>query len=340
MAEPSPTPPGALDPSWAELARPPKGLVVGLGGAGSEAVSEVYDQAFPGVDTLAINTDGQHLLRSRAHQRILLGQRELKGRGSGGNLPSVLRATEEAREELRNRLRSYDLVFLVAGLGGGTGSALAPFCLALAQAEGAVPITSVFLPFHAELTGSRVLRENTVRALSELKRAGGLLLPFSNEKLRRYDRLPVRQVFQFRNAYLKALVSGLMDMLQHPSEVNVDLSHLHRHLSRGGLTTLLTGEGHPSDPGGLARQALHDGLLDFRLSEAGPALLFVEGGSELTLGAYHRVVEAFRTELKDPPDLIPGIRVHEERWDSVRVTLLLGGLPEESLAQALGSLGP
>ncbi len=323
------------DPAWEELARAPRGLALGLGGAGSETVSEIYDQGLPGLETIAINTDGQRLLGARAHKRILLGQHELRGRGSAGNLRAVLKSLEGTREELRSQLRGFDLIFLVAGVGGGTGSALVPYCQALAREEGAIPISCVFLPFEAELTGNPRLRENAAHALRELKGTGGLLLPFANERLRRYDRLPVKKVFQFRNAYLTALMRSLMDIVRHPSEVNLDLSHLRRHLEGSGLTTLLTGEGHPSDPALLARQALHEGLLDFSLTEAGPALLFVEGGSELTLGTYHRLVEAFRKELHEPRDLTPGIRIHDERWDSVRVTLVLGGLPPQALASGL-----
>lgn len=321
---------------WNDLARVPKALVVGLGGAGSEAVTDLFDQHLPGVDTLAVNTDGHHLLTARADMRILVAQPSLAGRGSGGDREAVLKATAECREDLLARFRGYDLIFLLAGLGGGTGSALAPFCLTLAREVGALPVSGVFLPFQAELSTSARIRENTSKALEELQAQGGALLLFSNERLRKFDRLPIKQVFHYRNSYLRALVAGLVDMVRHPSEMNVDLAHVRRLLSDGGLATLLFAEGHPSDAEGIVRQALREGLLDFEIRDrAGPTILFVEGGSDLTFGAYHRIVETFRQELHEPVELTPGFRTHPERWDRVRLTAVVGGLERRTLEKAL-----
>ncbi len=338
-ASPRPAAPPASGPHeypWGELARAPRALVVGLGGAGSEAVTDLFDQQLPGVETLAVNTDGHHLLNARAHRRILVGQAALSGRGSGGDREAVLTSLGEFREDLLARLRDFDIVFLMAGLGGGTGSALAPLCLSLTREVGALPISVVFLPFHAELATSARIRENTSKALSELQANGGALLAFANERLRKFDRLPIKQVFHYRNSYLRALVSGLVDMVRHPSEMNIDLAHVRRLLEGGGLSTLLFAEGHPSDPDGLVRQALREGLLDFEVKDrAGPAILFVEGGSDLTFGAYHRIVEAFRRELHDPAEITPGFRTHPERWDRVRLTAVVGGLEPRTLDKAL-----
>lgn len=322
--------------SWADLVRVPKALVAGLGGAGSEVVTDLFDQNLVGLETLAINTDGQHLMAARAHRRLLIAQHALGGRGAGGNMEPVRASVSEVREDILERFRSFDLIFLLAGLGGGTGSALAPLCLTLARESGAIPITGVFLPFHVELATSPRIRENTQKALAELQQEGGVLLVLANERLRKFDRLPIKQVFQYRNAYLRALISGLVDMVRHPSEMNVDLAHLRRMLDAGGLSTVLFAEGHPSDPEGVVRQALKEGLLDFEVRErAGPTILFIEGGSDLTFGAYHRIVDAFRQELHDPGELTPGFRTHPERWDRVRVTALVGGLEPRTLDRAL-----
>lgn len=321
---------------WKDLVRVPRALVAGLGGAGSEAVTDLFDQDLPGLETLAINTDGQHLMAARAHHRLLIAQRALGGRGAGGSTEPVLTSMAEVREDVLERFRNFEIIFLLAGLGGGTGSALAPLCLSLARESGAIPITGVFLPFHVELATSPRIRENTEKALADLQAGGGVLLVFANERLRKFDRLPIKQVFQYRNSYLQALVSGLVDMVRHPSEMNVDLAHLRRMLDAGGLSTVLFAEGHPSDPEGVVHQALREGLLDFEVKErAGPTILFVEGGSDLTFGAYHRIVEAFRQELHDPGELTPGFRTHPERWDRVRVTALVGGLEPRTLARAL-----
>jgi cell division protein FtsZ len=335
---PDPSPSGSPPPPWGDLVRIPKALVVGLGGAGSEVVTDLFDQEVPGVETLAINTDGQHLMGARADRRLLIAQGNLAGRGAGGDVEKVLQSTSEIREDLLARFRAFDLTFLLAGLGGGTGSALAPLCLSLAREAGTIPVTGVFLPFHVELSTSPRIRENTTRALRELQEGGGVLLVLANERLRKFDRLPIKQVFQYRNSYLRALISGLVNMVRHPSEMNVDLAHLRRMLSAGGLSTVLYAEGHPSDPEGVVHQAFREGLLDFQVKErAGPTILFVEGGNDLTFGAYHKIVDSFRRELRDPGELTPGFRTHPERWDRVRVTALVGGLEPKTLERALSN---
>ncbi len=186
--------------AWGRLALAPSIGVVGLGGAGSEAVQDLISLGIPGVRAIAVNTDAAHLLHTGVEERILIGHRELRGRGSGGDRALVLRAAEEGKEELLRRLRPLEIVFLLAGLGGGTGSALLPFLSRALRSTETLAVPVVFLPFQVEIDNNRTRRDNVEATVSELEEMGGLLVALANEKLRRFETLPIHRVFQVRNA--------------------------------------------------------------------------------------------------------------------------------------------
>jgi cell division protein FtsZ len=324
---------------WGPLSGPPSIAVVGLGGAGCEAVQDLAGLGIPGARSFAVNTDAAHLSRVRAEERILLGDRELKGRGSGGDRAAVLRAAEESREEVLRRLAPFEIVFLLAGLGGGTGSALLPFFSRHLRRTTALPVPVVFLPFLVELEANPTRRDNVEETVVELERMGGLLLALANEKLRRFDNLPIHRVFQVRNAYLHSLVASLVDMVENPSQLNVDLASLKSHLRESGLSTLTVGEQHFSEPERLVHEALSGTMLDFRLSERTSVLVHLDGGANLTLGTLDRVLDAVRTELHGPERLVFGTRLSSEPRDAVRLTAIVGGLRPRTVREAIGARG-
>jgi cell division protein FtsZ len=320
---------------WEALAATPPVAVVGLGGAGSEAVQDLLTLGIPGVHALAVNTDAKHLMATGVEEKILLGHRELRGRGSGGDRELVLRAAEEGKEEILRRLRPFEIVFLLAGLGGGTGSALLPFLTRELRRTSALTIPVVFLPFRVELESNSGRRENVEATVETLEEMGGLLVALANEKLRRFDSLPIHRVFQVRNAYLHSLVASLVDMVENPSQISVDLSSLKNHLSSSGLSTLIVGEQHISEPERLVQQALNDSLLDYRLSARATALLHLEGGTNMTLDTLDRVLASVRQRLGEPDQLVFGTRVRPEPREVVRLTAVLGGLKPRTMHDAL-----
>jgi cell division protein FtsZ len=328
--------PPALDPRL-DFADPPRSFaVVGLGGAGGEAVRDLVEFGIPSVRAFAVNTDFRHLRQLSLDERILLGERTLQGRGAGGNRAAVLEAAEEGREELLRRLRPFEVVFLIAGLGGGTGSALLPYLANLLKQTDALPVPIVFLPFHLEIQTDSDRRENVRATLAELESVGGLLLALSNEKLRRFDRLPIARVFHVRNAYVHHLVTSLVDMVEQPSQINVDLASLKTHLGDAGVSTLVSSEFHVSEPERLVDQALTESLLDFNLGDSPTALVHIDGGSNLTLHTMDRIVQAMRRRLGEPRRLMLGTRTHPERRDIVRLTAVVGGLRPGTLQDASG----
>jgi cell division protein FtsZ len=325
---------GATEP-WAALATTPSVAVVGLGGAGSEAVQDLLTLGIPGVHALAVNTDAKHLMATGVEERILLGQRELRGRGSGGDREAVLRAAEDGKEELLRRLRPFEIVFLLAGLGGGTGSALLPFLSQALRGTETLAIPVVFLPFRVELETNSGRRENVEATVETLESMGGLLVALANEKLRRFESLPIHRVFQVRNAYLHSLVASLVDMVENPSQISVDLASLKNHLQSSGLSTLIVGERHISEPEHLVHQALSDSLLDYRLSARATALLHLEGGSNMTLHTLDQVLASVRQRLGEPERLVFGTRVRPEPREVVRLTAVVGGLRPRTIHDAL-----
>ncbi len=328
-------------PDWAKLGARPTFAVVGLGGAGSDAVRDLVDLGIsPLVHPLAINTDAKHLLSLGLDERILIGQRELKGRGSGGDRGGVLRAAADSRDEILRRLQKYEVVVLLAGLGGGTGSALLPYlCRELRRTE-ALPIPIVFLPFAIELQTNPARRETVEYALDELEAMGGLLVALDNEKLRRHEGLPMQRVFRFRSSYLRQLIESLHDMVNGASQMNVDLATLRNHLGDSGLSTVLVAEHHHSEPDRLVQSALKDSLLDFELSQQTSALIHLDGGSNLTLRTVDRVLRSMHESLHAPQRVILGTRIREESREVVRLTAVIGGLKPRTVRHTLDGFGP
>lgn len=144
-------------------------------------------------------------------------------------------------------------------------------------------------------------------------------------------------MFQVRNAYIHSLVSSLVDMVENPSQLNVDLASLKNHLRDAGLSTLLVGEYHVSEPEKLVQQALTDSLLDFHLSERPSALVHLDGGSNLTLRTLDRVLRTISLKLNQPDRIVFGTRVRPEPREVVHLTAVIGGLKPRSVREALES---
>lgn len=320
---------------WARFADRDPIIVAGLGGAGCEAAQDLLRLQLPGVRSIAINTDAHHLTHSEAEERILVGQRQLRGRGSGGDREAARACAEDAEEEILRRLRPSEMVFLLAGLGGGTGSALLPYLTRSLRKEGTLTVPVAFLPFRIELDNNPDRRANALGALEELEEMGGLLLALSNEKLRRFENMPMHRVLQVRNAYLHGLLDALVDMVTHPSQLNVDLASLRGHLEQSGTSTLLLAEEHVSEPERLVQTAITDTLLDFELPERPTALIHVDGGSNLTLHTVDRVWHAIRRRLGEPRRMLVGTRTRPEPRPVMRLTAVVGGIGAHSLRNAL-----
>jgi cell division GTPase FtsZ len=203
-----------------------------------------------------------------------------------------------------------------------------------------MPVPVAFLPFHVEVDTNSNRRGNATDALEELEAMGGLLLALSNEKLRRFESLPLHHVFQLRNTYVHNLVTSLVDMVEAPSQLNVDLASLKSHLDDAGISTLLQAEYHISEPERLVQQAISESLLDFRLTAAPSALVHLDGGSNFTLRTLDRIIRTVRHHLGEPRRLLLGTRMHPEPREVVRLTAVVGGLRPREIHDALTPRDP
>ncbi|HKV89747.1 MAG TPA: hypothetical protein VJQ43_00940 [Thermoplasmata archaeon] len=147
--------------------------------------------------------------------------------------------------------------------------------------------------------------------------------------------MPMNRVFQLRNTYVHNLVRSLVDMVEAPSLLNVDLASLKAHLADAGVSTLLHAEYHVSEPERLVQQALSESLLDFELTDVPSALLHVDGGSNVTLRTHDRIVRSVRRHFGEPRRLLLGLRIHPEPREVVRMTAIVGGLRSRAVRQAL-----
>ncbi len=328
-----------MNDDWSGLGKPPSFAVVGLGGAGSETVADLIELGLGRVRPFCINTDARHLVALRVDERILIGHRQLRGRGSGGDRARVLQAAEESREELLRRLAEAEVAVLVAGLGGGTGSALLPWLVRALRSREVLTVPVVFLPFHIELDTNPVRQENVARALEELEALGGLLVVLANEKLRRFRGVPIHRVFRVRSSYVHSLVMSLHDMIESPSDLNVDLASLKGHLADAGLSTVLFGECHVAEPDRLVAQAWTETLLDFDLTNDASALVHLDAGENLTLDAVDTVLRTLSQKLRSPKRLVFGTRIRPERREVVRLTAVLGGVKPRRSAREFAPAG-
>ena len=328
----------AQDEAIERLAERPRILVIGLGGAGGDIIADLESSDLPGsIDLLAVNTDSVHLKGLKVRNRMLVGEAELHGRGGGGDRARVRMAMEGEEEKLKGLLRKYHLVFVIAGMGGGTGSALLPYVTGICRSVDALCVPVAILPFEVELQTNTLRRENSRGALQELIALGGMLLVLSNEKLRRFESEPFREVLRMRSTYLKELVQSVVDMVDHPSEINVDLGHVRRLIEEAGISTLMVAEGHYSDPEALVHQAIEESFLDFEIVSPGPVLLHMEGGSNLSLRTHHSILEAFRAGLHEPREFTFGTRIRGERSEVVRVTAIMGQIGAATVNRLLGA---
>ncbi|MEM0128764.1 MAG: hypothetical protein QXG65_01160 [Thermoplasmata archaeon] len=325
---------GKAEP-WESLGHPASFAVLGLGGAGSDALRDLRALGIPSLRAIAVNTDAAHLEHTPVDRRVLIGRRQFRGRGSGGDRTAVTRALEESREELLRAVGDSEVVFLLGALGGGTGSALLPFLARELRDRGAFPIPIGFLPFEIEIATNPVRRHAVAEALRDLEGLGGLTLLLSNEKLRRFGALPVHRALSVRNVFLHDLIASLVDMVENPSQLNVDLATVRRHLDGAGPATLIRGEVHVAEAEALLPQAIRDSLLDFELGPRTRALLHVEGGSNLTLEAFDRLLRSARRHLADPEELVLGTRIVPEDRELVRLTGMVSGIRIGSIRRLL-----
>ncbi len=303
----------------------PSVAVVGLGGAGSNITTWISEKGMAGGRIIAANTDVNHLHIQKADKLILLGEKLCKGHGCGGFPEMGGQAARETINELKAELEGANLVFLVAGLGGGTGTGAMPVVAELTRELGALTIGCVTIPFTIEMSR----REKSREAINLLAQSCDSVVIIDNSKLREVaGNLPLKEALNVANALVGAFVKNLTDTITQPSLVNLDYADLRAVMERGGVSSIGIGEGDGEDRVGKAvAQAISTPLLDVRdISSSYGVLVHIVGGEDLTLEEVAVAGELIMDKVSNTKRIIWGAKVDNNLTGSVRVMAVLTGV--------------
>ncbi len=300
--------------------------VVGVGGAGLNAVNRMIDAGLAAVEFVAVNTDLQQLALSDAEQKIHIGRELTGGLGSGAEPDIGRRAAEEAHDQVKRSLRGADMVFVTAGEGGGTGSGAAPVVARIAREVGALTVGIVTMPFRFEGTKRRSQAEAGVHALRE---ACDTVVVIPNERLLEVldKNTSMLDAFKIADDVLRQGVQGICDLITEPGLINVDFADV-RTIMKGAGTALMgigfaTGENRAVEA---AERALRSPLVDTELLSARGILLSIAGGNDLSLYEVNEAAEVIRAASTDETNIIFGATVDERLEGQIWVTVIVTGV--------------
>ncbi len=304
--------------------------IVGCGGGGANTVMRCVEEDLGDIDMIAANTDAQHLLTIAAPHKILLGRHMTRGLGAG-SLPQVgEEATMESQEDLKKALMGSDMVFITAGLGGGTGTGAAPVVAKIARDLGALTIAVVTIPFTME---GGVRMENAEAGLARLRDVCDTVIVIPNDKLLEIaPKLPLHAAFKVADEVLMRSIKGITEMITKPGLVNLDFADLKTIMKRGGVAMIGLGESEGSDRGvESCLQALNSPLLDVDISDASGALINVVGGQDMTIKESESVVEEIHSRISGDARIIWGTSIDPSLGHKMRTMLVITGVKSKQI---------
>lgn len=309
----------------------PRITIVGCGGAGNNTINRLYNIGIEGAETIAINTDKQHLDHIRADKKILVGKTLTRGLGAGGYPEVGAKAADLARGTLEEVFKDSDLVFVTAGMGGGTGTGVAPVVAEIAKEQGAIVVGMVSSPF-------RVERARAVKAeegLEEFRKAADTVIVLDNNRLLEYvPNLPIEQAFSVMDQLIAETVKGITETITQPSLINLDYADIRAIMGCGGVAVMLVGESKNQDKSDdVVRAALNHPLLDVDYRGATGSLVHITGGPDLSLKEAEEVAASLTYELSPTANVIWGARIRDDYEGKIRVMAIMTGVQS---AQVLG----
>jgi len=316
-------------------------MVVGCGGAGCNTVSRLTDMGASGSDIIAINTDAKHLSITKAHKKLLIGKETTRGLGAGGYPQVGEKAAQEQRSQLKQMLEGVDLVFVTAGMGGGTGTGSAPVVAEMAKSLGAIVVGAVTMPFKME--GTRIGKAED--GLSKLRQVTDTVVVIENQKLLEYaGSMPIAQAFALADELISMMIKGITETITVPSLVNLDFADVKTIMSCGGVSAICVGESDSSSRiKDAVLKALNHPLLEVDYAGAAGALIHVICGPDCTLAEINEAGEIIAKRLNPESQVIWGARVTPEFSGKVQVIAivtgvkspyLLGPMEKEDMARA------
>jgi cell division protein FtsZ len=307
--------------------------VVGVGGGGSNAVNRMIEEGLGGVEFISINTDAQALLLSNAPRRIRIGDKLTRGLGAGGNPEKGQKAAEESQEELYECLRGSDMVFITAGMGGGTGTGAAPIVAQIAKELGALTIGVVTRPFTFE--GAK--RTNAAESgISKLKEFVDTLIVIPNDRLLQIvdKRASLNDALRTADDVLRQGIQGISELITVPGLINLDFADVRTIMAEGGAALMAIGRASGEDRARMAAEAaISSSLLDITIDGARGILFNVTGGSNMTLFEVNQAAAIIRETAHPDVNLIFGAVVDPNMGDEMRITVIATGFERQGLAR-------
>jgi len=316
--------------------------VIGVGGGGGNAVNRMIASEITGVEFWSLNTDAQALLQSNSPKRFQIGQKITKGLGAGGNPAIGQKAAEESRAEIAHSLEGADLVFITAGMGGGTGTGAAPVIAEIAKEAGALTVGIVTRPFTFE--GRRRLQQ-AEEGIEALQSRVDTLIIIPNNKLLAVtaEQTPIQEAFRVADDILRQGVQGISDMITIPGLVNVDFADIRAVMADAGSALLGIGIGSgKSRAREAAMAAISSPLLESSIEGANGVVFNITGGSDLTLHEVNAAAEIIYEVVDPNANIIFGAVIDEKMAGEVRITVIATGFansPENSYRRASGITG-
>jgi len=298
--------------------------VMGVGGAGNNMVNWLYKKGIKGAEIIACNTDQQHLHITEADRKFLLGREVTRGLGAGGFPDKGAEAAKESLQNIKEAIKDADMVFICAGMGGGTGTGAAPVVAQVAKDVGAIVIGTVTMPFKIE----RARIDKAEFGLQQLRQVSDTVIVIDNNRLANIaGNLPVTQAFAVANELVATMIKGIVETIAIPSLVNLDFADVKAIMTDGGVASIGVGSSDTNNRVEEAvRGALSNPLLDISYNGATGAIIHVWGGNDMTLDDINRIGELV-TETMDPDaNVIWGARVSDDMKGKITVMTIITGV--------------
>lgn len=302
--------------------------VIGVGGAGGNAINRMVRSGVEGIEFVAVNTDAQALMTSEATIAVRIGDKLTKGLGAGGRPEVGERAAEESTENLAEVMRDCDMIFIAAGMGGGTGTGASPTIARLAKAAGALTVAVVTKPFDFEGGRRRRAAEEGIELLRETVDA---LITIPNERLLKMvdPKTTVTEAFQIADDVLRQGIAGISDLITKPGVINLDFADVKTIMQDAGSALMAIGYGEGPDRCiNAAREAIESPLLEMNIQGAKGVLYNISGGSNLTLFETSEAAGVIQAAADDDAEIIYGTSIDESLGDAVMITLIATGFDE------------
>ncbi len=298
--------------------------VIGCGGAGNNMVNWLYNKGVQGAEIIATNTDQQHLNMTNADHKFLMGKDVTRGLGCGGFPEKGTEAARESINELKDSLKASDMVFVCAGMGGGTGTGSAPVAAQVAKEQGAIVIGTVTMPFKIE----RARVDKAEHGLQQLRKVTDTVIVIDNNRLVTIaGNLPVQQAFAVANELIATMIKGIIETIAVPSLVNLDFADVKAIMTNGGVAAIGVGASDTNNRVEEAvRGALSNPLLDINYDGATGALIHIIGGPDMTLEEISTAGELITETMDDDANCIWGARVSDDMKGKITVMTIMTGV--------------